>query len=215
MIIKVLYRCLRSYLLGWRISRLGFVTPNVREVSLGPLGNAHHISLASIATNMLVARWCITERVKRLAGNEIELGIGYRRSNLGQVTYRWQREQRMLLCGLIDKDLRRICRNQYEHPGSAIGYWLEVSLDHVYIVLEPVGSARLTFGDDRYYEFLCFDVPKVVRSPRYDHGHDKESWNGRVVKIDILDDYVRTSERFREVSDIYRSTGGYQNPPGS
>ena len=25
------------------------------------------------------------ERVKRLAGNEIELGIGYRRSNLGQV----------------------------------------------------------------------------------------------------------------------------------
>ena len=32
-------------------------------------------------------RWRITERVKRLAGNEIELGIGYRRSNLGQVTY--------------------------------------------------------------------------------------------------------------------------------
>ena len=88
-IIKVLYRCLRRYLLGWRISRLGFVTPIVGEVSLGPLGNAHHISLASIATNELVARWCITERVKRLAGNEIELGIGYRRSNLGQVTYRW------------------------------------------------------------------------------------------------------------------------------
>ena len=65
MIIKVLYRCLRSYLLGWRISRLGFVTPIVGEVSLGPLGNTHHISLASIAT----------ERVKRLAGNEIELGI--------------------------------------------------------------------------------------------------------------------------------------------
>ena len=33
----------------------------------------------------------------------------------------------------------------------------------MYIVLEPVGSARLKFGDDRYYEFLCFDVPKVVR----------------------------------------------------
>ena len=33
------------------------------------------ISLASIVTNELVARWCITERVKRLAGNEIELGI--------------------------------------------------------------------------------------------------------------------------------------------
>ena len=27
-------------------------------------------------------------------------------------------------------------------------------LDHVYIVLEPVGSARLTFDDDLYYE-LC------------------------------------------------------------
>ena len=120
-IIKVLYRCLQRYLLGWRISRLGFVTPIVGEVSLGPLGNTHHISLASITTNMLVVRWCITERVKRLAGNEIELGIGYRRSNLGQVTYRWQREQRMLLCGLTDKDLRRICRNQYEHPGSTIG----------------------------------------------------------------------------------------------
>ena len=33
------------------------------------------ISLASIVTNELVAGWCVTERVKRLAGNEIELGI--------------------------------------------------------------------------------------------------------------------------------------------
>ena len=55
-IIKVLCRCLERYLLGWRISRLGFVTPTVGEVSLGPLGNAHHLSLASIATNELVAR---------------------------------------------------------------------------------------------------------------------------------------------------------------
>ena len=64
-----------------------------------------------------------------------------------------------------------------------------MSLGHVYIVLEPVESARLTFGDDQYYEFMCFDVPKVVRSPRYDHGHDEESRNGRGIKIDILDDY--------------------------
>ena len=28
-------------MLGWRISRLGFVTSIVGEVSLGPLGNAH------------------------------------------------------------------------------------------------------------------------------------------------------------------------------
>ena len=74
-IIKEYYRCLQRYMLGWRISRLGFVTPIVGEVSLGPLGNAHHISLGSIATNELVAGWCVTERVKRLAGNEIELGI--------------------------------------------------------------------------------------------------------------------------------------------
>ena len=50
-----------------------------------------------------------------------------------------------------------------------------MSLSHVYIVLESVGSARLTFGDDRYYEFMCFDVPKVVRSPGCDHGYDEVS----------------------------------------
>ena len=33
------------------------------------------ISLASNMTNGLVVGWCITERVKRLAGNEIELGM--------------------------------------------------------------------------------------------------------------------------------------------
>ena len=55
-IIKEYYRCLQRYMLGWRISRLGFVTPIVGEVSLGPLGNAHHLSLASISTNELVAR---------------------------------------------------------------------------------------------------------------------------------------------------------------
>ena len=71
----------------------------------------------------------------------------------------------MLLCGLANNDLRRICRSQYEHPGPDVGYWSEMCLDHIYIVLEPVGSARLTFDDDRYYEFMCFDVPKVVRSP--------------------------------------------------
>ena len=74
-IIKVLYRCLRRYLLGWRISRLGFVTPIVGEVSLGPLGSAHHLGLTSITTNELVVRWCITERLKRLAGNKIDLGM--------------------------------------------------------------------------------------------------------------------------------------------
>src|SRR5215216_2846451 len=41
-IIKMLYRYLRSCLLGWHRSRLGFVTPSIGEVSLGPLGNTHH-----------------------------------------------------------------------------------------------------------------------------------------------------------------------------
>ena len=90
-----------------------------------------------------------------------------------------------------------------------------MSLGHVYIVLEPVGSARLTFGDDRYYEFMCFDVPKVVRSPGCDHEHDEESRNGRYIKIDILEGYVWTSEWFRMSSGIYRSTEGLPEPLGS
>ena len=89
-----------------------------------------------------------------------------------------------------------------------------MSIRHVYIVLEPVGSARLKFADDRYYEFMCFDVPKVVRSPGCDHGHDKESRNGRDVKIDILEGYVWTSEWFRMSSGIYQSTEGLPEPPG-
>ena len=90
-----------------------------------------------------------------------------------------------------------------------------MSLGHVYIVLEAVGSARLTFDDDRYYEFMCFDVPKVVRSPGCDHGHDEESRNGRDIKIDILEGRVWTPEWFRVSSGIYRSTGGLPEPPGS
>ena len=84
----------------------------------------------------------------------------------------------------------------------------------VYIVLEPIGSARLMFDDDRYYEFMCFDVPKVVRSPGFDHGHNEESRNGRDVKIDILEAYVWTSEWFRVKLGVYRSTGRLPEHPG-
>ena len=87
-------------------------------------------------------------------------------------------------------------------------------LEHVYIVLEPIGSARLTLGDDRYYEFLCFDVPKVVRSTRCDHGHDEESRNGRDVKIDILGGYIRTRERFRVIRVFFGVPESYENSPG-
>ena len=60
---------------------------------------------------------------------------------------------------------------------------------------------------------MCFDVPKVVRSPGCDHGHDEESRNGRDMKIDILGDYIRTPEWFRGLLDIYQSTGGIPEPP--
>ena len=86
-------------------------------------------------------------------------------------------------------------------------------LGHVYIVLEPVGSACLKFCDDRHYEFLCFDVPKVVWSLGYDHRHDKESRNRRDINIDILDDYIRTPEVFRKSFGFNGiAGGGYRNP---
>ena len=61
---------------------------------------------------------------------------------------------------------------------------------------------------------MCFDVPKVVRSPGCDHGHDEESRNGRDIKNDILDDVIRTPDEFRGSPDIYGSVGGLSEPPG-
>ena len=61
---------------------------------------------------------------------------------------------------------------------------------------------------------MCFDVPKVVRSPGYDHGHDEESRNGRDIKIDILDDYIWTLEVFWVISEKTGVPEGYRNPPG-
>ena len=63
------------------------------------------------------------ERVKRLASNEIELGIEIptiesRASNIPM-------DKGNNVCchnGSTDKYLRRICGSQYEHPRSAIGY---------------------------------------------------------------------------------------------
>ena len=59
---------------------------------------------------------------------------------------------------------------------------------------------------------MHFDVPKVVRSPGCDHGHDEESRNGRDVKIDILEAYIWISEVFQVKSGFYRSTGGLPEP---
>ena len=61
---------------------------------------------------------------------------------------------------------------------------------------------------------MCFDVPKVVRSPRYDHGHDEESRNGQEIKIDILNSYIRTLEVFWVISEKTEVSEGYQNPRG-
>ena len=58
------------------------------------------------------------ERVKRLVGNEIELGmkIPTIESRAGNI----QMDKGNYVCrhnGSTDKDLRRICRSQYGHPG--------------------------------------------------------------------------------------------------
>ena len=60
---------------------------------------------------------------------------------------------------------------------------------------------------------MCFDVPMVVRSPGFDHGHDEESLNGRDIKIDILDDYVWTSEGFRVKFGHIPEYRGVSGPP--
>ena len=61
---------------------------------------------------------------------------------------------------------------------------------------------------------MSFDVPKVVRSPGYDYGHDEESRNGRDMKIDILEAYIGISEMFRVKSEFYQSTEGLPEPLG-
>ena len=65
------------------------------------------------------------------------------------------------------------------------------------------------------YEFICFDVPKVVRTPGRDYGHDEESLNGQDIKIHILEAYIWISEVFWVKSGFYRSTGRLPEPPGS
>ena len=61
---------------------------------------------------------------------------------------------------------------------------------------------------------MSFDVPKLVRSPGCDHGHDEESRNGRDIKINILDGYIRTPEVFRVISEKTGVPEGLPEPPG-
>ena len=62
---------------------------------------------------------------------------------------------------------------------------------------------------------MCFDVSKVVQSPGCDHGHDEESRNGRDIKIDYLDGYIRTPEVFQVISEKTGVPGVTRTPaPG-
>ena len=61
---------------------------------------------------------------------------------------------------------------------------------------------------------MSFDVPKLVRSPGCDHRHEEESQNGRDIKIDILDGYIRTPEVFRVFWEKTGEPEGYRNPTG-
>ena len=61
---------------------------------------------------------------------------------------------------------------------------------------------------------MSFDVPKFVRTPGSQHGHDKRTRNGRDIKIDILDDYIRTPEEYRVISEKTGVPGGLPEPPG-
>ena len=76
MAIKAHYEYLRKCLLGWHESRQGFVTPCDGEVSLDPLGRTYDHDMMCYGTSKSDLP------VTRL--NEV---LGYRRSNLGQVTY--------------------------------------------------------------------------------------------------------------------------------
>ena len=40
-----------------------------------------------------------------------------------------------------------------------------MSLGHVYVLLEPIGFARLTFGDDQYYELCVYDDRSLFGVP--------------------------------------------------
>ena len=59
---------------------------------------------------------------------------------------------------------------------------------------------------------MYFDVPKVVQSPRCDHGHDEESLNGRDIKIHILEGYIQTPEWFGSFRISFR-VPGLPEPP--
>ena len=161
------------------------------------------ISLASIATNELVAGWCVIERVKRLADNKIERGIGIptiesRASNVPI-------DKGNCIRGLIESSTswfirwhhRGACGSQHGYPDPSVGYWPESCLGHVCMTHEPVGSTHLRFDDARVIGKVCTRLLNVVRSPGWDPGRHEEFRNGPEVKIYIWKVVVRVPEKVR------------------
>ena len=89
-----------------------------------------------------------------------------------------------------------------------------MSIGHVYIVLEPIGSTHLRFNDARVIKEVCMWLPNVVRSPgRYPVRHE-EFRNGPGVKIYIWEVLFWSPERFRTLSVLYRECRkGSEGPP--
>ena len=146
----------------------------------------HHNELK--VTKCLVTGSCITVRVKWLAGNETERGIGIptiesRASNVPI-------DKGNCIRGLIESstswfirwDHRGVCGSQHGYPDPAVGYWPESDLGHVYMSPEPVGSTHLRFGDARVIRKTSMWLPNVVRSPGWDPGRHEEFRNGPEVK---------------------------------
>ena len=138
----------------------------------------HHHNELNV-TKWLIAGSCITVWVKWLAGNEIERGIGIptfesRASNVPIDKGNSIRLIESSTSWFIRWDHRGACRSQYGHPGSAIGYWPEKCLGHVYIVLKPVGSARLTFIDDIVLYELCMLVTECCSESQV----RSQTWRG-------------------------------------
>ena len=96
--------------------------------------------------------------------------LGYRRSNLGQVTYRLTKG---IVYGIdcipdIVVHPMRSSWNMWEPTWvSRSRCWLLAGerLGHVCMVPEPVGSTHLRFDDARVIKEVCMWLPNVVRSP--------------------------------------------------
>ena len=93
-----------------------------------------------------------------------------------------------------------------------------MSLGHVYIVLEPVGSARLTFDDDLYYE-LCDLMTEVCSESRIRSrtwrgvskwSRGKDSYNGRLYSD--IGKVSSDSSIFRSAGELREFTGRSNGP---